>query len=62
MKGTRGDLLRNIQQKIQLIEGEVKINGTMWGLAGVSQRNNKKVIRKFNELLASETVQELELF
>lgn len=57
-----GSLLRNIQDKIQLIESEVNINGTLWGKAGVSQRRNRKVLSRFDELLKSDTVQELELF
>ena len=57
-----GNLLRNIQEKIQLIEKDVALNGTQWSKAGLAQRGNRKLLKKFDDLIRSETVQELEFF
>ncbi len=57
-----GNLARNLQEAIQLVEATVDLNGSRWGKAGADQKKNRKVVKKFNELVKSELIQELNLF
>ena len=57
-----GNPLRGLLEKIVAVEKIIKLNGSEWGKAGVQQKKNKKIIKKYESLIVTALHNELDLF